>query len=231
MPKIISEYREEARRKILLAGLEVLYEKGYCNTTMDEIARRLGVSKPALYRYFKTKDELIIESTKENHTKYHTMIYEPDHERCPLESWLAIFEAVMVPDPGVQSLYFDIISMTYRREDLKAFSIQRMEEEITNTTRKITCWQERGQITSDRDPRTLAITVIALFNGMRLQIMLGVEREELFASWIENLKILFNFQNSDEIRSVCSSSCMWFDQCQRTENHRSHKTAVPESHK
>lgn len=198
----------------------MLYEKGYCNTTMDEIARRLGVTKPALYRYFKTKDELIIESAKENHTKFHSMIYEPDHENCPLDAWLSIFEMVIVPDPCVQSLYFDIISMTYRKEEFRAFSIQRMEEEIIKTARKITDWQEKGLIDSDIDPRRLSIAVIALFNGMRLQIMLGVKREELFAAWIENLKMLFGFPVHEKKPTVCSSSCKWFNHCQRPPTHK-----------
>ncbi|MDD1727840.1 MAG: TetR/AcrR family transcriptional regulator, partial [Methanospirillum sp.] len=74
MAKIISQYRDEAKKRIIQAGFEVLLEKGYCNTTMEEIARRLDVTKPALYRYFTNKDELIIESAKDSQTKYREFI-------------------------------------------------------------------------------------------------------------------------------------------------------------
>lgn len=214
MPKIVSNYRDEARNKILEAGLEVLYEKGYCHTTMDEIARRLGVTKPALYRYFKNKDELIVESTKENHARYQEIIYEPDHENCPLESWLAIFDLIIGSDPNVQSLYFDIVSMTSRKEDLRVFSCQRMEEEIVRSAAKISRWQEDGRIMTHADARRLSIGIIGLFNGMRLQSLLGVPEEELRAVWIENLQRWFRYPDSGKMQTVCPSSCAWFAQCE-----------------
>jgi len=37
-----------------------IYEKGYTNTTMDDIAAELGVSKGTLYWYFESKDELLM---------------------------------------------------------------------------------------------------------------------------------------------------------------------------
>jgi len=214
MPKIVSNYRDEARNKILRAGLEVLYEKGYCHTTMEEIARRLGVTKPALYRYFKNKDELIVESTKENHARFQKIIYEPDHENCPLQSWLTIFDLVIGPDPDVQSLYFDIVSMTSRKEDLRAFSSQRMEEEIVRSATKIFRWQEDGRIITNADARRLSIAIIGLFNGMRLQFLLGVQIEELRAVWIENLQRWFQYPDSEKMQTVCPSSCAWFARCE-----------------
>jgi AcrR family transcriptional regulator len=49
MSKMVPEYRKEAKKRIVEAGLEVMYEKGYCRTTMEDIAQNLNVSKPALY--------------------------------------------------------------------------------------------------------------------------------------------------------------------------------------
>jgi AcrR family transcriptional regulator len=214
MPRIISHYRDDARNEILRVGLEVLHEKGYCHTTMEEIARRLGVTKPALYRYFKNKDELIVESTKENHTRYRKIIDEPDQDHCPLESWLAIFDQVIGPARDPQSLYFEIISMSYRKDDLKTFSAQRMEEEVARTTAKIARWQEDGRITPRADARRLALALIGLFNGMRLQYLLGVEKEELREVWIENLQGWFGYPDPERMRTDCPPSCAWFARCE-----------------
>ncbi|HOJ13550.1 MAG TPA: helix-turn-helix domain-containing protein [Deltaproteobacteria bacterium] len=43
---------------ILQAAKKVFFSKGYLKTTMDEIALEAQVSKPTIYQYFKTKDEL-----------------------------------------------------------------------------------------------------------------------------------------------------------------------------
>lgn len=45
-------------RRILDAALHVFSEKGYVGASMDEIAAEAGLTKPTLYQYFPSKDEL-----------------------------------------------------------------------------------------------------------------------------------------------------------------------------
>jgi AcrR family transcriptional regulator len=52
--------RRKAERpaEIVAAALEVFAEKGFAAARLDEIARRAGVSKGALYLYYETKEDL-----------------------------------------------------------------------------------------------------------------------------------------------------------------------------
>jgi len=51
--------RRDARpSEIVDAALEVFAEKGFAAAKLDDIARRAGVSKAALYLYFDTKKEI-----------------------------------------------------------------------------------------------------------------------------------------------------------------------------
>jgi TetR/AcrR family transcriptional regulator len=52
--------REKDRRiqSILSAAKKVFFSKGYQRSTMDEIAFEAEISKPTIYQYFRTKDEL-----------------------------------------------------------------------------------------------------------------------------------------------------------------------------
>jgi TetR/AcrR family transcriptional regulator len=52
--------REKDRRiqSILTAAKKVFFSKGYQKSTMDEIAFEAEISKPTIYQYFRTKDEL-----------------------------------------------------------------------------------------------------------------------------------------------------------------------------
>ncbi|HYD44609.1 MAG TPA: TetR/AcrR family transcriptional regulator [Phenylobacterium sp.] len=51
--------RKEARPgEIVAAALEVFAEKGFAAARLDEIARRAGVSKGALYLYYETKEDI-----------------------------------------------------------------------------------------------------------------------------------------------------------------------------
>lgn len=60
----ISEVRatkENLRRSaVMRAGLEIFTEKGFHLASMDDIAERVGVSKPILYQHFSSKHELYL---------------------------------------------------------------------------------------------------------------------------------------------------------------------------
>lgn len=45
--------------EILAVSAKLFCEKGYLATTMDDIATELGITKPALYYYIKTKHDLL----------------------------------------------------------------------------------------------------------------------------------------------------------------------------
>lgn len=51
--------RQERENLILQAAEEVLLEKGYHDTSMDEIANRVGIAKGTLYLHFARKEDLI----------------------------------------------------------------------------------------------------------------------------------------------------------------------------
>jgi AcrR family transcriptional regulator len=46
------------REQILKAALHLFAERGYPQTSMDEIAKEVGVTKPAIYHYFDSKEKL-----------------------------------------------------------------------------------------------------------------------------------------------------------------------------
>jgi AcrR family transcriptional regulator len=46
-------------RQILDAAAALFYEKGFHGVGVDEIGKKVGISGPALYRHFKSKDEIL----------------------------------------------------------------------------------------------------------------------------------------------------------------------------
>ncbi|GCE47587.1 TetR family transcriptional regulator [Thermosporothrix hazakensis] len=51
--------RQEREQLILKAAEEILLEKGYYETSMDEIAARVGIAKGTIYHHFPSKEELV----------------------------------------------------------------------------------------------------------------------------------------------------------------------------
>ncbi|MWB77696.1 TetR family transcriptional regulator [Pseudooceanicola sp. 216_PA32_1] len=58
------EIRELKRRAALRVAARIFNEKGYHATSLDEIADEIGVTKTALYYYFKNKEQLLYECLK-----------------------------------------------------------------------------------------------------------------------------------------------------------------------
>ena len=50
---------DERRQQIITRAAGLFDKSGYSNTTMDDIARDVGVAKPTLYHYFPSKDDIL----------------------------------------------------------------------------------------------------------------------------------------------------------------------------
>lgn len=59
MPRVSDEYLEQRRQQILDATQRCFARKGFYETSMQDVFREAGLSAGAVYRYFKSKDELV----------------------------------------------------------------------------------------------------------------------------------------------------------------------------
>lgn len=57
--KISQEEQQKTRKKLLIAAVDIITEKGFKAATMREIARRGGVSDATIYNYFATKEKIL----------------------------------------------------------------------------------------------------------------------------------------------------------------------------
>ena len=51
--------KEDAKKKIIAAALDIAAEHGWDAVTLDAIAQNVGVTKPALYSYFENREALL----------------------------------------------------------------------------------------------------------------------------------------------------------------------------
>lgn len=49
------------RERVVEAATQIFYERGFRNTTLDDVAERIGVTKPVLYKSFSSKRDLLAE--------------------------------------------------------------------------------------------------------------------------------------------------------------------------
>jgi AcrR family transcriptional regulator len=89
--------RAEREQQILAAAEEVFAERGFQNTSMDEVSLRVGVSKPMLYEYFTSKEGLLLACVARIRADLHTATLsaiaeaEPKGPRAVLEAGLEAY--------------------------------------------------------------------------------------------------------------------------------------------
>ena len=49
----------DVRTRLYIAGLECVKRNGFAKTTMSDIAKQAGIARPTLYKYFKSKVEIL----------------------------------------------------------------------------------------------------------------------------------------------------------------------------
>ncbi len=70
----------ETKRKIAVVAWQLFHEKGYENTTVDDIIQVSGTSKGSFYHYYSGKDELLSTLSDIFDSKYEELIKEMDPE-------------------------------------------------------------------------------------------------------------------------------------------------------
>ena len=60
-PSSREEQREAKRQAVLQAAAELFNERGFHATSLDDVAARLNVSKPTLYYYVRSKEEILLQ--------------------------------------------------------------------------------------------------------------------------------------------------------------------------
>lgn len=61
MPKVTDAHRESRREQILVAAWKCFSRNGFHSTSMADVIAEAGLSAGAVYLYFRSKDEIIVE--------------------------------------------------------------------------------------------------------------------------------------------------------------------------
>ena len=60
MPKVSEEHKEERKKEIIDACEMIYREQGFCGVNIKEISTRISCTRPSVYTYFETKDEILL---------------------------------------------------------------------------------------------------------------------------------------------------------------------------
>ena len=89
--------KEAVRERLLKSALDIFNEKGYAATSVREIVEAAGVTKPALYYYFRSKEGIYMELFKEPFKLLEKMLNETVQEALSAQERIHhLFDSIFV---------------------------------------------------------------------------------------------------------------------------------------
>lgn len=153
--------RERAvkREAVLLAAARAFTERGFHNTSLDEIATRLNVTKPTIYYYFTNKEDLLSECYRVGLQRLDAALQEIEgSERNGLEKLLVLmrrYAEVITADYGKVMVRVQ----DYELSPAGRRKVKRLKGEIDRRIRTLIEEGTRDGSISARDPKMVAFAL------------------------------------------------------------------------
>lgn len=158
----------ERKRQILEAALGCFARRGFHGATMPEICAAAGLSPGTVYRYFRSKEDLIEALVEADRSEGLELIAAMSHAPSVAKAIeLAVDESLAaMADPLAAAVYLEVGAEAARNPRVAAI-VRRHDESINGALEDLLRRsQESGKISADLEPRRAAEMINALIDGV-----------------------------------------------------------------
>ncbi len=113
MPRVLPDYKVQAKARIAQAGFAIFAKKGFRNTTMEDIAKAVGVSKGDLYLYFRNKADLLREIQSSGQREMRQRLNQISRGQDWIGVFLSLIDEALAGSggPGAWASWFDMMAL------------------------------------------------------------------------------------------------------------------------
>jgi len=174
VPKVAKEYLEEKRAHILKSAKACFSKKGFHQSTMRDICSKSGLSPGAVYRYFKSKEDIIESIALQALDRNLKLISESGKVNSFQEKMddlaMSFFRLLEEPEEKYLSVELELWGEAVRNRKVMKILNKSMQAHRKEFARLIAQAQKDGQVDPGQDPETIAMIMISLFQGMIVQL-------------------------------------------------------------
>lgn len=160
------DQRRQKRDAILHTAARLFVAQGYERTTIDQIAEVLGVTKPAIYYYYKSKDEILYEC----HSLALQQLEAALQVTCGtsgtamerLRLFMAEYLRLTIADPGACLISIRAEPLATEPQNLLKHSMRRIDHAVRDI---IVAGVDDGSIAA-RDPKLATFALFGAVNWM-----------------------------------------------------------------
>jgi AcrR family transcriptional regulator len=155
--------RRMLRDEILVAAQQLLGERGFAALAMDEVAQRVGVSKPTLYAHFPTREDLAAAMIGLLIDQLFATLTQQSRSESPLEQLALLLRSAIAFQVDIGAAAFQLwqpeVAELLRRHPASQQSLAAAQERVVALCRAAI---EQGQVTVTDNPEHLARLFSAL---------------------------------------------------------------------
>jgi AcrR family transcriptional regulator len=189
MPKVVSEYKDQARRRIIAAAGQAFHTRGFRSTTMEDIAREIGVSKGAIYLYFPSKIALL--TALQEHSRDQTLqawqrlLTKGD----VAEGIVALLDDVFAGgiDPGI---WLELLAESSQQPELRAALVVDHREDLRLMGEFLRQLETHHRIRRLTDRTVVAEMLLWLMHAAVVDLMVQGRAAETRQSLLRSLRFL-----------------------------------------
>jgi AcrR family transcriptional regulator len=188
-PRSTTPEGREQRARILQAALELFTAHGFRGASLDAVAAQVGISRQGVLHYFPSKTKLllgVLELRDEQSVARAEAAQHPDFVSALTE---LVADNQRAPDLTRLFTVLAAESVAPEHPGHEHF-LERYRMVRAGLTEGIEQAQAAGQLRADLDPRTVAILLAAVMDGLQLQFLLdpdAVEMVEPFGALLDLL--------------------------------------------
>lgn len=187
---------EERTQQILDAAMVVFANSGFHQARMDDIAEEAGVSKGTLYWYFDSKDDIILrilDRLFDVELDDLEALVDADgtvHERLTTFAQELVSEAQQMSE--LLPIAYEFYAVASRREPIQAFFRTYFRAYRDGIAALVRQGIERGELRHDIDPEAIALTIMALYEGILLLWVTDAAAVDLTAQVATSMELLLD---------------------------------------
>jgi AcrR family transcriptional regulator len=173
MPRLSDTTREQRRQHILTSAWRCFSRNGFHATSIEEVIAATGMSSSAVYRYFRSKEEIIRASAEIGVARVRDIFVALlDRDPCPTPTQtLALLVAELHtrtdnPDYDMSRLALQTWAEALRDPILHEHARARYLDTLDHIAELAARWRDAGHIPPDADTKAVAATIFLLMHGL-----------------------------------------------------------------
>jgi len=206
MPKVSQEHLDARKEQIVTAAMLCFADNGVHQTTIQDICRRANLSAGAVYRYFRSKEDLVAAVAQRGRDMIEANLAEARKAREPLrilEAAVDRFSGLFSPQHpfygqfggGVTPEVLRRMNLMLRAEALRnpsvmailAHNYRKLQDEVAGL---VAAAQAAGQLRTDATPAAIAQGLNSHFIGLETQLAYDPELD--LKAYIKGVRALLH---------------------------------------